>query len=95
MIRSFADTTARRLFDDGRGAGFRGLDREPALMLLDVLDAAPTLDPQRALRVAGLRAIRDSAPRRWAMTVNVRWRVTFHLRQSEGQEVTIEDLGTG
>ena len=95
MIRSFADNTTRRLFEDGRSAGLRGFDREPALMLLDALDAAPTLDPLRALRVAGLHAVRDSTPRRWAMTVDARRRLTFRLRSGEAQEVKIEHLRTG
>lgn len=94
MIRSFADNATHRLFEDGRGLGFRGLDGEPALLLLDALDAAPALDPLRALRVAGLHAIRDSAPRRWAMTIDARWRLTFRLRSGEAQEVKIENIRT-
>ena len=95
MIRSFADIHVRRLFEDGRSTALRGLDREVALMLLDMLDATPALDPLRALRVAGLHAVGDTTPRRWAMAVNARWRVTFCLREGEAQEVTIEDRDTG
>lgn len=72
----------------------RGLDGEPALMLLDALDAAPGLDPLRALRVAGLRAVHDAAPRRWAMTIDARCRLTFRLRSGEAREVKIESIRT-
>ena len=95
MIRSFADNATHRLFEDGRSRGFHGLEGEPVLMLLDALDAAPALDPLRALRITGLRAVRDAAPRRWAMTIDARWCVTFRLRQGEALEVAIEDLRTG
>ena len=95
MIRSFAHSDTHHLFEDGRSAGPRGLDRERALMLLDALDAAPALDPLRALRVAGLHAVRDSAPTCWAMTVDARWRVTFRLRQGAARDVAIEDHRTG
>ena len=94
MIRSFADSTARRLFEAGPNAGIRGPDSEPALMLLDVLDAAPALDALRALRIAGLRA-RDSAPPRWSMTIDARWRVTFRLRTGAAEDVQIQDLRSG
>ena len=50
----------------------RGLDSEPALMPLDVPGAAPALDPLPALGIACLRAFRDSAARRWAMTSDAR-----------------------
>lgn len=94
MIRSFADNATHRLFEDGRGPGLRGLEGEAALMLLDALDAAPTVDPLRALRVAGLHAVRDSAPQRWAMTIDARWRLAFRLRSGEAQAVKIENIRT-
>jgi len=50
VIRSFGDGKTRRLYEDGRQRGFRGLDYDRALMLLDALNAAASLQPLKALR---------------------------------------------
>ena len=68
-IRSFGDGTARRLFEDGR-RGFRGLDYERAMMLLDVLDATSSLEPLRTLQATWLHPLTGVMHRRWAVTVN-------------------------
>ena len=80
MIRSFADPASHRLFDQGRRRGFRGLDYDRALMLLDALDAAAALTPLRALQAARLHALKGPGRGQWAMTVNARWRITFRFR---------------
>ena len=95
MIRSFADSGTRRLFEEGRERGFRGLDYEKALNLLDALDAAPGLAPLRAVRAARLHALKGSRQGRWAMTVNGRWRVTFRFHDGNAHDVTIEDYHKG
>ena len=95
MIRSFADGKARRLFEDNRQRGFRGLDYERALMLLDALDAAPSLDPLRALQAVRLHALTGDRSGRWAMTANRRWRVTFRFESGHAYEVMIEDYHKG
>ena len=95
MIRSFADSGTRRLFEEGRQRGFRGLDYERALILLDALDAAPGLAPLRAVRAARLHALKGSRQGRWAMTVNGRWRVTFRFHDGNAHDVTIEDYHKG
>ena len=95
VIRSFADGRTRRLYLDDRRRGFRGLDYERALMLLDALDAAPSLDPLRALQAVRLHALTGDRSGRWAMTVNRRWRVTFRFEAGEAHEVAIEDYHKG
>ena len=72
MIRSFANGKTRRLFESDRRRGFRGLDYERALLLLDALDAAPSLEPLRALQAVKLHALTGDRKGRWAMTVNAR-----------------------
>lgn len=72
VIRSFADGKTRRLFEDGRRRGFRGLDYEWALMLLDALDTASSLEPLRVLQAVRLHALVGNRRSRWAMTVNRR-----------------------
>ena len=95
MIRSFADGATRRLFEDDRRRGFRGLDYDRALMLLDALDAATSLADLRALQAARLHALKGPRKRRWAMTVNARWRITFRLHGGNADEVRIEDYHKG
>ena len=95
MIRSFGDGNTRRLFEDGRRRGFRGLDYERAMMLLDVLDAAPSLEPLRALQAARLHPLTGAMRRRWAMTVNGRWRVMSGFADGDAHKVVIEDYHKG
>lgn len=95
VIRSFGDGNTRRLFEEGRRRGLRGLDYDRALMLLDALDAAATLKPLRALRAVRLHALTGGRRGRWAMTVNGRWRVTFRFEEGDAHAVAIEDYHRG
>ena len=74
---------------------FRGLDYDRALLLLDALDSAPSLEPLRALRAARLHTLTGSRRGRLAMTVNRRWRVTFRFDGGNAHEVVIEDYHSG
>lgn len=95
VIRSFEDGRTRRLFENDRRRGFRGLDYDRALILLDALDAAPSLEPLHRLQAVRLHAL--SGPRQgvWAMTVNARWRLTFRFADGDAHEVAIEDYHRG
>ena len=95
VIRSFGDGGTRRLFEDDRRRGFRGLDYERALMLLDALDAAPSLTPLRKLQAARLHSLSGSRKGVWAMTVNARWRLTFRFADGDAYAVAIEDYHRG
>ena len=95
VIRSFGNSSTRRLFEEGRRRGFRGLDYDRALLLLDALDAAPGLDALRALQTTRLHALRGPMQGRWAMTVNSRWRVTFRFGDGNAHDVSVEDYHKG
>jgi proteic killer suppression protein len=95
VIRSFADSKSRRLFEAGRQRGFRGFDYERALLLLDALDAAPSLGPLRALQAVRLHSLKGDRRGRLAMTVNGRWRLTFRFSEGDAHEVAIEDYHRG
>lgn len=95
VIRSFADGKTRRLFEDDRRRGFRGLDYERALLLLDALDAAPSLQPLRSLRAVRLHPLTGDQKGRWAMTVNRRWRISFEFSDGDAHDVKIEDYHRG
>ena len=64
-------------------------------MLLDVPDAAPTLEPLRALRAVRLHALTGGRQGRWTMTVNGRWRVTFRFEEGDAHDVAVEDCHKG
>jgi proteic killer suppression protein len=95
VIRSFSDGRTRRLFQEGRSRGFSGLDYERALLLLDALDAAPSLEPLRTLRAVRLHALTGDLKGRFAMTVNHRWRITFRFADGDAHDVAIEDYHRG
>ena len=95
VIRSFAESGTRRLFEEGRRRGFRGLDYDRALMLLDALDAAGSLAPLRTLHATRFHALSGPMRGRWAMTVNARWRVTFRFADGNAHDVKVEDYHTG
>ena len=95
MIRSFSDSKTRRLFEQDRRRGFRGLDYDRALLLLDAIDAAPSLAPLKALRAVRLHTLKGDRRGRLAMIVNQRWRITFKFTEGEAYDVAIEDYHRG
>ena len=95
MIRSFSDSKTRRLFEEGRRRGFRGLDYDRALLLIDAIDATHSLEPLRALRAVRLHVLKGDRRGRQAMTVNRRWRITFRFTDGDAHDVAIEDYHKG
>jgi proteic killer suppression protein len=95
VIRTFRDGKTRRLYADGRQRGFRGLDYDRALMLLDGLNAAASLQPLKALRSVRLHPLTGNRKKQWAMTVNERWRITFRFEDGDAHDVAIEDYHRG
>ena len=64
-------------------------------MLLDALDAAPSLAALQPLQAVRLHALKGARQGQWAMTVNARWRVTFRFDDGNAHDVAIEDYHTG
>jgi proteic killer suppression protein len=90
MIRSWGNSTTRRLFETGRSR-FRGLDVDAALELLAVLNAAGRLDHISPLKSVGLHPLKGSRKGQWAITVNGPWRICFRFRDGDAYEVEIVD----
>ena len=80
---------------EDRQRGFRGLDYERALLLLDALDAAPSLEVLSVLQAVHLHALKGDRRGRQAMTVNRRWRITFRFSERDAHEVAIEGYHKG
>lgn len=64
-------------------------------MLLDALDAAPSLEALRVLQAVRLHALTGKGRGRWAMSINHRWRLTFRFDDGNAHEVVIEDYHRG
>ena len=71
------------------------MDYDRALMLLDALHAASSLEPLKVLRAVRLHALVGDRKGCWAMTVNGRWRITFRFGDGDAHDVAIEDYHRG
>jgi toxin HigB-1 len=90
VIRSWGNSTTRRLFESGK-CRFRGLDRDAALELLAILNAAERLDHISPLKSFGLHPLKGDRRGRWAITINGPWRICFRFRDGHAYEVEIVD----
>ena len=95
MIRSFSDSKTRRLFEADRRRGFIGLDYDRALLLLDALHAADSLEALRALRAVRLHSLTGNRRGEHSLTVNDRWRITFRFANGDARDVAVEDYHRG
>lgn len=74
---------------------FSGLDRERAVELLNVLDAAPALSAISPLKSVGLHKLKGDRRGKWAVTVNGRWRICFRFQDGNAYDVEITDYHRG
>jgi len=94
MIKSWKNSTARRFAETGKGS-FSGLDRERAIELWNMLDAAPSLGVISPLKSVGLHKLKGGRKGEWAITVNGRWRICFRFRDGNAHDVEIADYHRG
>jgi proteic killer suppression protein len=90
MIKSWANSTTRRLAEGGR-CKFSGLDVEEALDLLASLDAATSLEDLSPLKSVGLHKLGSNRKGQWAMTINGPWRICFRFADGDAWDVEIVD----
>lgn len=95
MIRSWADSATRRLYEAGSSRKFPGLDLDAALDMLAVLDAATSLRDLGRLKSVGLHKLKGDRAGQWAMTVSGRWRLCFRFRRGNAYDVAIVDYHRG
>ena len=95
MIKSWATSTSRRLFEENKSSRFRGLDVETAQDLLAVLDAATSLHDLSPLQSVGLHKLKKDRKGQWAMTVNGPWRICFRFKDGDAHDVEIVDYHKG
>ena len=95
MIRSWRNSTARKVWEGERPNQFRGLDFDVAIDLLLALNVANSLNDLGSLRSLGLHKLKGARKKQWAMTVNERWRICFEFRKGDAFEVEIVDYHKG
>lgn len=95
MIRSWANSATRRLFEEGTSRKFRELDPDAASELLAILDAATSLRDLSPLRSVALHKLKGDRAGQRAMTVNGPWRICFRFERGNAHDVEIVDYHKG
>ena len=95
MIRSWRNSSARKVWEGERSNQFRGLDVETTVDLLLALNIAKSLHDLSPLRSVGLHKLKGNRRGQWAMTVNGPWRICFEFRKGDAYEVEIVDYHKG
>lgn len=95
MIRSWANRSSQRFYEQGKSSRFRGLDVETANELLAALDAATSLNDLSPLKSVGLHKLTGDRKGQWAMTVNGPWRICFEFRKGDAYNVEVVDYHKG
>jgi proteic killer suppression protein len=88
VIRSFRNRGLKELFETGKSARVRNDLQRRAIVRLDALDAARTLD---SLRQPGFdfHALHGN-PQRYSIHINGPWCITFEWEGSEAMRVDLE-----
>lgn len=94
MIKSWKNSATRRFAETGKGT-FSGLDRERAVELLNILDAALSLAAISPLKSVGLHKLRGNRKGQWAVSVNGLWRICFRFQDGNAHEVEIVNYHRG
>ena len=90
MIESFRHKGLEDFFYDGTKKGIQPKHVEKIADILDVLNAATTLQDIN-FPGSGLHPLQPKQDNRWAVKVSGNWRVTFRFEQGDAYEVDYED----
>ena len=89
MIRSFADRSTERLFNDEFVRAFASIERTARAKLM-LLDAAGRLDDLRSPPGNRLEALRSNRQGQYSIRINDHWRICF--RWSDGGADAVEKV---
>ena len=95
MIRSWANSASRKLWENEKPNRFQGLDFDAAVDLLLALNVARTPADLGALSSVGLHRLKGDRRGQWAITVNARWRICFEFSRGDAHNVEIIDYHKG
>jgi toxin HigB-1 len=90
MIKSFRHKGLRRLFETGSTSGIQASQARRLRMQLVALDTAQTIDD---MDIPGFRLhpLKGDQSKRWSITVNGNWRITFEFRDGHAYVLDYED----
>lgn len=94
MIQSFGDRATEDLFhgvNSARARRFPSNIVETALMKIDILNAATSLNDLRSPPGNRLEALRDDLAGLHSIRINSQWRITFRWSGSNCNDVKIVD----
>ena len=95
MIRSWANSASRKVWEGEKPNRFRGLDFEAAIDLLLALNVAKAPTDLGALSSLGLHRLKGDRRGQWAISVNARWRICFEFYRGDANSVEIVDYHKG
>lgn len=95
MIKTWANRTSQRFYEEGKISKYRGMDIDAADDLLAALDAAESLKDLSPLKSLGLHKLSGNRAGRWAMTVNGPWRICFRFKDGDAYDVEITNYHKG
>ena len=91
MIRSFADKETESLFRTGKSRRFPPDILRRAMLRLNQLEHAMSVDDMRFPPANRLESLRGDKDGQWSIRVNNQWRVCFRFVNGEVFEVEIVD----
>ena len=86
MTKSYKNAKTKKVHHTGTPKGFKGLDAAKATRILDLLDAAVSLDELPRLASYRLHKLSKDRQKQWSMTINLPWVVCFTPAKSGGWE---------
>jgi len=95
MIRSWRNAATRKVWEGQRPHRFAGVDLAQAVLMLDVLDSAASLQAIQPLRSVGLQKLKGDRKGQWPITVNARWRICFTFADGDAFDVELVDYHKG
>ena len=77
VIKNYKNAKSRRVHETGNPRGFKGLDGARAIKVLDILDAANSIDQLPKLASYRVHKLSGDRAGQWSVTVNLPWVVCF------------------
>ncbi len=91
MILSYKNNKTRKVHETGNPKGFKGLDGKLAVIRLDELDAAKSVNDLSPLKSVNLHKLSRKRKDQWAVNINGPWRICFTPTDDGFDDVEITD----
>jgi len=91
VIKTYKNAKTRRVHETGNPRGFKGLDGERAARVLDMLNAAGSVNDLPRLASYRLHKLDRDRRGQWSITVNLPWVICFEPTAEGFESVEIVD----